>query len=48
MSTTKINLGKVALTPKGEWSAGTTYERLDMFYDKIPFKIYSNVAYYYS
>lgn len=30
MSTTKINLGKVALTPKGEWSAGTTYERLDM------------------
>ncbi|MCM1215476.1 MAG: hypothetical protein NC548_13265 [Lachnospiraceae bacterium] len=25
-----INLGKVALTPKGEWSSGTNYERLDV------------------
>lgn len=30
MSSTKINLGKVALTPKGEWNAATTYERLDV------------------
>ena len=30
MSSTKINLGKVALTPKGEWNATTTYERLDV------------------
>lgn len=30
MSSTKINLGKVALTPKGEWNTATTYERLDV------------------
>ncbi len=25
----KINLGKVSITPKGEWSESETYERLD-------------------
>jgi len=30
LAMSKINLGKVAMTPKGEWDAGTTYERLDV------------------
>ena len=33
--TKTVNLGKILITPKGEWSASTTYEELDVvFYDQ--------------